>query len=192
MTDFLMFIGLLVCGGIWGFFTSLLFVRPSRFLLNFLGVVFLIPAVLAPFDDISYIAFSIGFLVVFAGILYEGPIRSKEFGVQSESELPDKKKYIFYWTSKGLRSKTKPDRLYKNSEIIRGEKTVRLPSSSPHLTYSYFTLGLDEIETIRYVDRKAIICCPECSQDCRVPRIATVEIVCPKCGRQWVQHLDCV
>lgn len=39
----------------------------------------------------------------------------------------------------------------------------------------------------KQVDEKIIIRCPQCNQQCRVPKGKTLEISCPKCRCSWVQ-----
>jgi hypothetical protein len=53
-----------------------------------------------------------------------------------------------------------------------------------------FTINAVNLDTIEYIDGKAIVECPYCEQKCRCLALEHAEIACPSCGKNWNQKFD--
>jgi len=181
-------LALCLIGVIWGFFASLFFVSTNSLTLRILGVLYSSPLVFAPFENPVYLSFSLACAVTMYVFLSDKRPKLSLDVVKDYSDSIEKRRR-FYWTNEGIRSKKNENTLYPSSRIFRGGQCVTI-YTDPTDPQRRIELSVDEIESIDYQDKHAVVTCPRCHQKCRVPRIRTVAISCPACNEQWVQHLD--
>lgn len=88
------------------------------------------------------------------------------------------------------------DKIYDKFESYRGYYFDKSLDGKRYTTFKKneelfgFTINDVNVDTIEYINGKAIVKCPSCDQKCRCTVIKLAEITCPSCGQNWNQNFD--